>query len=106
MYMENGITYLTVEKTLLLDVGIFIMTCEKNLDSRSKKQKESGCTGLWLSVRLGPSGGKGWFLDGLTPPATTPAAARGEKCLLEGGWLNPWTFVVVRARVQSRNHYK
>lgn len=40
MYMENGITYLTVEKTLLLDVGIFIMTCEKNLDSRRKNKRK------------------------------------------------------------------
>ena len=32
IYIKNGVNYLAMEEKLLLDVGVFIIMCENNLD--------------------------------------------------------------------------
>lgn len=32
IYIKNGVNYLAMEEKLLLDVGVFIIICENNLD--------------------------------------------------------------------------
>lgn len=94
IYIKNGVNYLAMEEKLLLDVGVFIIICENNLDCLSKKRKKKGQEYI---LKCGPSvsqrfsGSEECFLDCLTLSANMHIDVCGDKYLLGDGWLNQWT---------------